>query len=436
MNERILRTVGMTLGFLVLLAAYGVVWVAMRAQRQQQANLEEQVAPLHTALALHREGAGVLPTRQAELATLEAQRLQMQFAFPSEVDSTEVLAHIVTTAAIQGVNLRQLQALEPVSVTVGAGTYRVLAYQVQAEGELASLSAFLTALESGPVSTIALDQIQLEAQPTPTPSSSEPSSLPPLYRASLVVEVYMRLAGPEITPLPPAGTISPQERVRELEALVEAARREEDWARVVSLLSVLRSFRPHDSELAAQMVQAYLCDGQRRLDAGQFQLAEADFRAALEVDPDNQEAMEGLERLAALLPTATPTATRTPAPTATPSPLPTALPYYVLSLQFGPNTRYPDLGCGWFGFVGRVTDVSGYPVPGLTVKVWASDWAGVQTTTSPSGEYEQYLDNHPRAEHWLIQLYERGGAVSPVVAVDSRAECGAAAIRVDWRRGY
>jgi len=437
-NQRTLRVIGIAMGFLLLLAAYGAIGIAIRAERQRQADIEQQIAPLQTALALRREGANVLPTRQAELATLEAQRVQAQFAFPSEIDSTEVLAHIVATAAAQGVNLRRLEARDPITVTIGASTYRGLAYDVQVDGELASISAFLTALEAGPVGTLVLDQIRLEARPTPTsspPSSEAASPLPP-YRATLVVRVYMRLAGPETTPLPSAATLSPEERARQLETSVETARQEEDWARAISLLLALRSLRPDDPELAAQLVEAYVRDGQRRRAAGQVQLAEADFQAALEIDPENVEAKEGLEQLTALLPTATPTVTPTPGPTATPTPSPTPMPYYVLHLEFRSNDRYPDLGCNWFGFVGKVTDASGYPVSGVTVKIWAAGWAGVQTTTLSSGEYEQFLDDHPRAERWMIQLYEGGVAVSPVVTVESRADCSAALIRMDWQRGY
>ena len=441
MSPRTLKIGGVALVFAVLVAAYGVVGFAVRAERQRQADLEQQIVPILTAVAAQREGAAVLPTRQAELATLQAQRDEYQFVIPSEVDSTEVLAHIVATAAAQGVNLRQVEARDPVTVTVGANTYWVLEYDVQVEGDLAAVSAFLTALESGPIGTLVLDQVQVEARPTPTatPSSVSPSGTPvpapPPYRATLRVQVYTRSAGPEgSSVLPP--TLSPQERTRQLERMVDEARGQGDWSRVISLLLVLRSYHPEDPDLEAQLVEAYVRDGQRRLLAGQFELAEAAFQAALEIDPENEDALAGLAQVELLRPTPTPTPMRasaaaTPTSAATPG-----YPYYVLRLSFGPNDRYPDLGCKWFGFVGQVTDADGHPVSGITVRIWAPDWAGVQTTTGPGGEYEQFLDDHPKAERWLVQLYEGGTPASPAVAVDSRATCDAAMIRMDWRRGY
>lgn len=439
MNSRTKKIVGISLGFALLLAAYGVIALAIRAERQRQTDLEQQIGPIQTAIALQREGAAVLPTRQAELATLQAQRDAFQFTVPSEVDSTEVLAHIVTTAAAQGVNLRRLEAHDPSTVTVGAGVYWVLGYEVQVEGDLSAVSAFLTALESGPIGTLVLDEVRLEARPTPTftpPSSPDalaPSPLP--YRATLIVRVYAREAGPAGSAILPP-TLSPQERTRRLERWIEEARQQGDWTRVISLLLVLRSERPDDPGLEAQLVEAYVQDGQRRLLAGQLELAEAAFRAALEIDPENEEALEGLDQLESLRPTSTPTPTpalaaATPTSAATPT-----FPYYVLRLSFGPNDLYPSLGCNWFGFAGQVTDANGYPVSGITVRIWASGWEGVQTTTGAGGEYEQFLDDHPRAERWMVQLYEGGTPVSPAVAVESRASCDATVIRMDWRRGY
>ena len=93
-----------------------------------------------------------------------------RLAFPSEVDSTEVLAHVVTTAAINDANLRLLQARDPITATVDELAYLILAYDIAAEGELDDLFAFLTDLESGPVGTLSLDQVRLEVLPTPVPS--------------------------------------------------------------------------------------------------------------------------------------------------------------------------------------------------------------------------------------------------------------------------
>jgi tetratricopeptide (TPR) repeat protein len=454
---------------LVFAALYGLLLRGILLERQQQASQVEQLALVQTASAARQGQEDVLPTRQAELAALqgelagvEKELVAARLAFPSELDSTDVLADVVSAAAICRVNLRQVQAREPVTVTVAGATYRLLAYGVTAEGTLDAVSAFLAALESGPIGTMALDSIRVETLPTLAPTKGAtpiptPPEGPPLYQASLEVQVYVRLAAPGASPLPPSGTpVSSEERVKELVALLEQARQTEDWERAISLLLALRQIHPADPTVEAQLADAYAREGQQRLAAGQYEQAAANFRAGLALQPENELALAGVAALEALtpmptatpilMPTATPTPTPTatrlptrtpkPVPTATPTITPTPIPYYVLNLSFGPNTRYPDLGCKWFGFIGRITAASSYPLEGVRVHLWAPSWDGVWTTTSLNGDYEIYLDDHPRQERWLAQVYEGETAVSEAVTVDSRADCGAAVIQLDWRRRY
>jgi tetratricopeptide (TPR) repeat protein len=457
MSKRTIGIIGAAVGVLLIIVLYGLIIRGILQERDQQAALEDQIAPLEAGLGGQQGEGSLLGARQSELATLQAKLVAAQFAFPSEIDSTEVLAHIVTTAAVHRVNLREVQSRTPSTSTVGAGTYRVFSYDVEVEGDLDAVSGFLADLEAGPIETLVLNHIHLDAQPTPTvfptlppplptltlPPTPTPTEDPPVYRTSLLVEVYVRLAEPGATPLPPVGTsISPEERTRQLQELLVQAREEEDWERAISLLLVLRQMRPSEPTFERLLVDAYVRDGQRRLAAGQFDQAAADFQAALALQPNNNEAIGGMSVLQALtptstpLPTSTPTETPTPTPTITPTLTPTPLPYYVLHLSFGPNERYPSLGCDWFGFAGRITDPGGYGVAGVTVRVWAPGWPGLQQTTGVSGEWEQFLDSRPRHETWLVQLYEQGIAVSEVITVESRASCDSMLIEMDWRRGY
>jgi tetratricopeptide (TPR) repeat protein len=470
MSKRVLVTAAVAASVLAVATLYGLLLRGILLERGQQASLEEQIELVATALAAQQEEGQALPTRQAELeaaqsdlAAVEGKLVAARLAFPSELDSTEVLADVISAAAIHRTNLRRVQAREPVTVTIESSTYRLLAYDVAVEGTLDAVSAFLVALESGPIGTMSLDNIHLQAPPTPAPTLENatpiptPTEGPPLYQVSLVVQVYLRQMAPGSTTGPPAGTpASAADRVQELKALLEQARQTEDWERIISLLLALRQLDPSDLSVDGQLVEAYAREGQRRLAAGQYEQAATNFRAALALQPDNAEALAGVAALAALTPTPTatptlqptptstptPTATRKPAntpkpaPTATPTVTPMTVPYYVLNLSFGANSRYPDLGCKWFGFAGRVTGSSGYPLAGIRLHVWAPGWDGVWTTTSASGDYEFYLDNHPRQERWLVQVYEGEQAASEALTVDSRADCSAAVIQLDWRRRY
>lgn len=183
MNKRVIAIISAVAGAVLILALYGLIVRGILREREQQAALEMQIEPFEMALADQQGGAQVLPTRQAELATLQAELAEIQIAFPSELDSTDVLDHILTSAANQGVTLSQvLQIGDTLTDTVGADTYYVFTYDVQVEGRLDAIAAFLAALESGSIETLILDQISLEVQPTPAAE----------YQTSLVVKVYVR----------------------------------------------------------------------------------------------------------------------------------------------------------------------------------------------------------------------------------------------------
>ncbi len=177
MSKRTITIIGAAAGALMIVLLYGLILRAILFEQEQQTLLEDQIASLEVL-----SGQQVLPTRQAELATAQAELLAAQFAFPREVDTTEVLAHIVATADDNHVDLRKVQAHAPITVTIGEGAYRLFIYDVEVEGELNTISAFLTDLEAGPIGTLTLDQIRLEAQP-----ESET-----VYRVSLAVQVYVR----------------------------------------------------------------------------------------------------------------------------------------------------------------------------------------------------------------------------------------------------
>ena len=440
------------IGVVVVLAVIGYVLIArsITSQRDAQTGLDQQIEVAQAGVTARKQGALVVETRQAELSTAQASLGQTQFTFPSEVDSTEVLAHIIATGALNRVNLREIRARAPISTTLNSSVYLIYTYDVRAEGTLADVSTFLDKVESGPVGTLLLDQIKLQVLPTvatatPLPTVNlaplpTPTTDPPIYSTSLTVIVYVRQASANTTPAPPRTPISSQARIDQLKPAVEQARQQGDWDRVISLLLAWRQIGPTDPALDSQLVEAYLKEGQRRLTAGQYDLAGANFRAVLDLQPDNAEAQAGLRILQVLTPTPTPSATPTPTststgtPTITPTITMTPMPYYVLALNFSPTTRYPSQGCNWFGFFGRVSDARNYPIAGLTVRIWADNWPGVSTTTGGSGEYERFLDSRPRQERWIVQLLENGAPVSPAIQVESREDCNSTQIQMDWRR--
>jgi tetratricopeptide (TPR) repeat protein len=422
----------------LLIVAHGLLLNGIRQQRLEREAMATQLAPVQQAMEEEKEEVPILITRQAEYEAKQAALDAINLSFPSETDTTRVLALVVLQADTHNVRLPRISARPATTLTMGGVNYRVLGYDVTAQGALNAVSGFVRALETGPISSTALSQISVAAQPTPTPGGAIPA-----YRSEITLKIYTRPLAPGAEP--PAGDeplISTDELIQELQTRITEAQQAGSWDRAISLLLVLRQLKPDDETLDDQLIEAYVNAGQQQLNNGEYPRAAQSFRAALALDPDNAAAQTGLTQLQLLTPTTTPTVTSTPSPSPTPSPSltptpsATPMPYYVTRLERSANTRYEDLGCDWFGFYGKITDVNGYPVSGINVHIWAQDWVGLTTTTSNSGEYEIYLDDHPKAETWFIQLFAGGEAISEAIVVESYADCGSALIRMDWRRGY
>jgi hypothetical protein len=179
-SKRNLIVVVAAAGGVLILLLYGLIVRSILNERRDRVLLEDDIFMMEGVLS-GQQGDQVLSTREAELAVLQATLEAAEFAFPSEMDSTEVLDYIFTAAADNGVNLSYVQAHEPVTGTLGSSIYRVFAYDVEVEGELGTIPAFLAALESGDIETLTLSQLCWEAQPESA-----------LYRATLVVQVYFR----------------------------------------------------------------------------------------------------------------------------------------------------------------------------------------------------------------------------------------------------
>ncbi|MEA3309024.1 MAG: hypothetical protein U9Q70_05880 [Chloroflexota bacterium] len=443
MNKRTLTIIALITGIFLFLLAYGYLFRQIALEKETQRDLESQLLPLQTSLAQEADGSPLLATRQAELSLLESELAVAEQSLPSEIDSTEVLAEVVTTAAIHRVKLSQITARAPATTTLGGLDYRVLIYDITAKGELPAVASFLEALESGPIGSMTLNQVLIRSEATPTPDphlNATPVAAP--YRAQLSLKIYTRIlpAGVNVPTATPF--ISTAARASQIEGLLVQAQLEKDWERAVSLLLVLRQLQPARTELDSQLAAAYVGSGQQQLAAGQYPQASQNFRAALTLIPQNIAAQTGLAQLAMLTPSPTTAPTETPEPTATgtptltPTPSATPMPYFTTKIKRSVNTRYPDLGCGWFGFYGKITDSNGYPVPGINVHLWAAEWHGVTTTSSQSGEYELYLDDHPKEETWFVQLFANGAPVSGGVSVDTQADCGSSQVELNWQRGY
>ncbi len=440
LNKHTIIAIGLGATILAVLLVYASLFRNLQEAREQQLDLAAQLVYIQDAAAGKESLEPPILTRQAELAEQQAALEAAQLQLPSPLDSTDVLAEIVTTAAIHRVNLRQIQALEPREASVEGFSYRVQSYRAVVVGPLDALNAFLEALESGPLSSLSLPETQIQALPTPTPPiTGAVTPSPPDYEATCILEIYTRALPDDLTGAStPQPIMEPAARIEQLQQLLTQAETEKDWEHAISLMLTLRQLQPAAAENDERLALFYVQAGEQQLSASRYAEAGQSFRAALTLQANNPAALLGLARLTLLTPTPTPPPTETPTATPTPSATPTAtprpFPYYVTHLGFSANSRYPALGCSWFGIYGRVTDAGNYPVAGIAVKIWGADWDGYSNTTVASGEYELYLDNHPKKEPWYVQLFSGATAISERVTVESREDCNAAQIQLNWKR--
>ena len=99
MNRRTIMIIGAVIGSLAVLVIFALIIGEIQRQTELQSGYADQLGPVRSALTAQAGGAQVVQTRQAELVTVEADYNAAQLSFPSEVDSTEVLAHVIATAA-------------------------------------------------------------------------------------------------------------------------------------------------------------------------------------------------------------------------------------------------------------------------------------------------------------------------------------------------
>jgi hypothetical protein len=107
-----------------------------------------------------RQDLEVLPDRLAE-AQQELQAAQA--AFPSELNSNNIVQMVLELAGESQVDVRSVDALSPIAESgEESEAETTLTYDVEVAGDFGQLTAFLEALEEGETSTIRVSTFSLE----------------------------------------------------------------------------------------------------------------------------------------------------------------------------------------------------------------------------------------------------------------------------------
>ncbi|MGM0401437.1 MAG: LysM peptidoglycan-binding domain-containing protein [Chloroflexota bacterium] len=122
----------------------------------------------------------------------------------------------------------------------------------------------------------------------------------------------------------PTPTLTEEERLQDLSEQLEAARDELDWAEALRLIDEIMAIDPEYDDIEEKKYDAHIGYGYHLFNEGDCSGALAQFRAALELQPEGAEAELGLDLLNRYCatpppPTSTPTAGPTPVPSGTPA---------------------------------------------------------------------------------------------------------------------
>jgi len=152
---------------LLLAGAVAVAYVALGASLLRQGpDKDDLLAELGSGMAVLaaaddvRQDLEVLPGRLAQ-ARRELQAAQA--AFPSELNSNNVMQTVLELASESQVGVRSVEALPPVAESAEEPRTEItLTYNVEVEGKFGQLMAFLEALEEGEISTTRISTFSLQ----------------------------------------------------------------------------------------------------------------------------------------------------------------------------------------------------------------------------------------------------------------------------------
>lgn len=157
------------LTLLLLLAGLAVVsYIALgvsivREQWDQDA-LSWQIDLGEEVLSVTEDSRQALEDLEARLRAAEEELALAQSAFPSELDSDDILQTILTRANESQARVLSVNIQPPTTEADEASAYSVLGFNIEVEGDPGQLVTFLAALESGVIGASKTGAFSLEEE--------------------------------------------------------------------------------------------------------------------------------------------------------------------------------------------------------------------------------------------------------------------------------
>ncbi|MCD6302587.1 MAG: hypothetical protein J7M15_03570 [Anaerolineae bacterium] len=217
---------------------------------------------------------------QTQIAEVNAQIAECLEGFPTSAEAGEEVARFYEYATQTGVQLISIEPQRNLPEEEVQSAYTVQRYSVVAQGAVPGLLRFVARLGSRSLETLRLINIAINQ------NDGGHADIDLIVYASDLVHAERGSA-----------TDSEPTTVAEFEELARIARDAQDWETVVKHARRILELEPVHVEASSWLYEAYVAWGEELAADGELDLARAKFEAALELRPNGQEALSGLERL-------------------------------------------------------------------------------------------------------------------------------------------
>jgi len=222
-----------------------------------------------------------------QVATAQARLDAAANYFLDEAQAAQVLGSLYEYATKSGVEITDLQA-QPLPEEKEKTIYDARTFQLQAEGDVLKLVDFVSRLRGELVKNLTITNVSI---------TGDEGINTLMMNVTLYTSPYA--AGSATPSATPAAT---PENLAQLEEALAIAWAAEDWQQAIGLINQIRTADPDYAGMSEKLYAARVNYGYRLLDEEDIQGATRQFNLTLEIKPDGEEALAGLERAAATPP--------------------------------------------------------------------------------------------------------------------------------------
>lgn len=254
-----------------------------RARGQLASKLAEVQQQLVEA---ERKGEKNPEQLKEKLATTQAKLNEAASVFFSESEAAEVLNNLYQYASESGVEIINLQT-QP-SSGEKKGAYDIRAFQLQVEGAFPKLMDFVSRIEEAALESFIIANVNIiegEMLPTLTMDIT-------LYTSPHSSGAAVPATSGATRPATPADLA----QVNEALAFAWASG---EWKQAIDLINQILTIEPHYDDMVEKLYAAYVNYGYQLWEEGDTGGATTQFNLALEIKPEGEEALAGLQQAAA-----------------------------------------------------------------------------------------------------------------------------------------